>query len=46
MKDAYSFHISEGIAKKETYQDMHTAYSKILQRMQLDFRLFRQIRAA
>jgi len=37
MKDAYSFHISEA-SLKETYQDMHTAYSKILQRMQLDFR--------
>lgn len=37
MKDAYSFHIDQA-SLEETYQDMYRAYSKILERMQLDFR--------
>ncbi len=37
MKDAYSFHTDETSLEK-TYEDMFNAYSKILQRMQLDFR--------
>jgi prolyl-tRNA synthetase len=37
MKDAYSFHISQA-SLEETYQDMFDAYSRILSRMDLDFR--------
>ena len=37
MKDAYSFHIDQA-SLEETYQDMYSAYSMILERMQLDFR--------
>ena len=37
MKDAYSFHMDQA-SLEETYQDMHDAYSKVLERMDLDFR--------
>ena len=37
MKDAYSFHVDE-TSLKQTYQDMHTAYCKILTRCGLAFR--------
>lgn len=37
MKDAYSFHADES-SLKQTYQAMHTAYSRILQRCGLAFR--------
>jgi len=37
MKDGYSFHNSEE-SLKQTYQEMHTAYSKILRRCGLRFR--------
>lgn len=37
MKDAYSFHADEE-SLKATYQDMYTAYTKILQRCGLKFR--------
>ncbi|MEC8299351.1 MAG: proline--tRNA ligase [Pseudomonadota bacterium] len=37
MKDAYSFHINKESLEK-TYRTMHSAYSTILQRMELDFR--------
>ncbi len=37
MKDAYSFHIDQN-SLNETYQKMYDAYSRILQRLQLDFR--------
>ena len=37
MKDAYSFHIDQA-SLEETYQDMHAAYTRILQRMELNFR--------
>jgi len=37
MKDAYSFHIDQE-SLEATYQDMHDAYSRILSRMDLDFR--------
>jgi prolyl-tRNA synthetase len=37
MKDAYSFHVDEA-SLKQTYQVMHTAYSRILQRCGLAFR--------
>ena len=37
MKDAYSFHTSEA-SLKETYNDMYTAYTNILQRCGLRFR--------
>ena len=37
MKDAYSFHLNEQ-SLEETYQSMHSAYNKMLNRMQLDFR--------
>ena len=37
MKDAYSFH-SDKASLEETYQLMHSVYSKILQRMELDYR--------
>ena len=37
MKDAYSFHVDQS-SLEQTYQDMYDAYSKILDRMQLDFR--------
>ncbi|MDW6003353.1 proline--tRNA ligase [Vibrio mangrovi] len=37
MKDAYSFHVDRE-SLEATYQDMHTAYCKIFNRMGLDFR--------
>lgn len=37
MKDAYSFHMDKA-SLEETYQDMFDAYSRILERMDLDFR--------
>jgi prolyl-tRNA synthetase len=37
MKDAYSFHIDE-TSLKETYQEMHTTYCKIFDRIGLDYR--------
>ncbi len=37
MKDAYSFH-ADKISLEKTYQDMHTAYSKIFTRLGLNFR--------
>ncbi|MEY3042572.1 MAG: hypothetical protein RLZZ174_1654 [Pseudomonadota bacterium] len=37
MKDAYSFHLTEE-SFEATYQTMHEAYSRILTRMELDFR--------
>lgn len=37
MKDAYSFHINQA-SLEETYQEMHDAYARILDRMDLDFR--------
>lgn len=37
MKDAYSFHLDRESLQK-TYQDMYDAYSRIFQRMGLDFR--------
>ncbi len=37
MKDAYSFHIDQA-SLNETYEEMHDAYSRILTRMELDFR--------
>ncbi|MCB1644751.1 MAG: proline--tRNA ligase [Pseudomonadales bacterium] len=37
MKDAYSFHSSQQ-SLQETYDLMHETYSRILSRMQLDFR--------
>ncbi|MBL6690266.1 MAG: proline--tRNA ligase [Pseudomonadales bacterium] len=37
MKDAYSFHMDQA-SLEATYQDMFDAYSKILERMDLDFR--------
>lgn len=37
MKDGYSFHTDEA-SLKQTYQDMYTAYSNILQRCGLAFR--------
>ncbi|MDB9526838.1 proline--tRNA ligase [Oscillatoria sp. CS-180] len=37
MKDAYSFHADED-SLKQTYNDMYTAYSNILQRCGLEFR--------
>ncbi|MHB8622607.1 MAG: proline--tRNA ligase [Sulfuricaulis sp.] len=37
MKDAYSFHINE-TSLKETYQVMHETYSRIFQRVGLEFR--------
>jgi prolyl-tRNA synthetase len=37
MKDAYSFHIDEA-SLKETYQVMHETYSRIFQRVGLEFR--------
>lgn len=37
MKDAYSFHIDQA-SFDETYQEMYDCYSRILKRMQLDFR--------
>ncbi|KUJ00167.1 proline--tRNA ligase [Vibrio sp. MEBiC08052] len=37
MKDAYSFHIDRE-SLEATYQDMHTAYCNIFNRMGLDFR--------
>lgn len=37
MKDAYSFHL-DAASLDATYAQMHAAYSRILERMQLDFR--------
>jgi prolyl-tRNA synthetase len=37
MKDAYSFHVDEA-SLKQTYQDMHDAYTRILTRCGLAFR--------
>ena len=37
MKDAYSFHTDQA-SLNETYEEMHDAYSRILTRMDLDFR--------
>ncbi|MCK4865098.1 MAG: proline--tRNA ligase [Gammaproteobacteria bacterium] len=37
MKDAYSFHIDEA-SLNETYQEMHTTYCKIFDRIGLDYR--------
>ena len=37
MKDAYSFHTDQ-VSLNETYEEMHDAYSRILTRMDLDFR--------
>ncbi|MDC2964033.1 proline--tRNA ligase [Gammaproteobacteria bacterium] len=37
MKDAYSFHINKE-SLEETYRTMHSTYSTILKRMELDFR--------
>lgn len=37
MKDAYSFHTDQA-SLNETYEEMHAAYSRILTRMDLDFR--------
>lgn len=37
MKDAYSFH-TDSASLNETYEKMHAAYSRILTRMDLDFR--------
>ncbi|WP_038053754.1 proline--tRNA ligase [Thioalkalivibrio sp. ALJ1] len=37
MKDAYSFHI-DGDSLTDTYQQMHTAYTRIFERCGLDFR--------
>jgi prolyl-tRNA synthetase len=37
MKDAYSFHTSEA-SLEETYQVMHRAYSRVFERLGLDFR--------
>jgi prolyl-tRNA synthetase len=37
MKDAYSFHLDE-VSLKETYDQMHSAYSRIFERLGLAFR--------
>lgn len=37
MKDAYSFHLDQA-SLQQTYDDMHDAYSRIMQRCGLDFR--------
>lgn len=37
MKDAYSFHIDEA-SLNETYEEMHTTYCKIFNRIGLDYR--------
>lgn len=37
MKDGYSFHADQ-ISFDETYQEMHDCYTRILTRMELDFR--------
>ncbi len=37
MKDAYSFHTDQASLER-TYQDMHRAYTRILRRLQLDYR--------
>ncbi|MBT6890446.1 MAG: proline--tRNA ligase [Gammaproteobacteria bacterium] len=37
MKDAYSFHTDQA-SLNETYEEMHHAYTRILTRMDLDFR--------
>ena len=38
MKDSYSFHLSE-VSLEETYQIMRNAYSKIFERIGLDFKI-------
>jgi prolyl-tRNA synthetase len=38
MKDAYSFHVDED-SLDQTYRDMHDAYSRIIERCGLDFRV-------
>ena len=40
MKDAYSFHLDQG-SLDDTYRAMHEAYSRIFQRLNLDFRAVR-----
>ena len=40
MKDAYSFHLDQN-SLDSTYQAMHAAYSRIFQRLKLDFRAVR-----
>jgi len=37
MKDAYSFHLTDADLDRE-YRNMHAAYTRIFQRLQLDFR--------
>jgi prolyl-tRNA synthetase len=37
MKDAYSFHMDQA-SFEQTYQEMYDCYTRILERMQLDFR--------
>lgn len=37
MKDAYSFHVDQA-SLEETYQKMHDTYTRILEKMGLDFR--------
>jgi prolyl-tRNA synthetase len=37
MKDAYSFHLDEA-SLRETYQEMHDTYTRIFQRVGLEFR--------
>ncbi|MCS3903899.1 prolyl-tRNA synthetase [Methylohalomonas lacus] len=37
MKDAYSFHLDEA-SLRETYQQMHTTYTRIFERLGLEFR--------
>ncbi|MGS2722546.1 proline--tRNA ligase [Porticoccus sp. GXU_MW_L64] len=37
MKDAYSFHTSQE-SLQQTYDDMHTAYCKVFERLGLDYR--------
>ena len=37
MKDAYSFHVDQA-SLEETYQNMHDTYTRILEKMGLDFR--------
>ncbi len=37
MKDAYSFHLDDA-SLQQTYEDMHAAYTRIFERIGLDFR--------
>ncbi|MFT5211758.1 MAG: prolyl-tRNA synthetase [Flavobacterium sp.] len=37
MKDAYSFHVDQA-SLEETYQNMHNTYTRILEKMKVDFR--------